>query len=180
MTQKRIELDFSVVNYFDMSRNRTWQIQILPSTSIYLSQFSSFENHGSMVCGVLCSISACATDGRCLKFVMNLYAQQELYLVVVIATILRRNAINCYVQNLFLRGKLYKNHSSSCYEQASNSLYGLKKGGKLAFVKFYTVPFTSKRCIDSTQPVHVKPLVVLSCFGLNGTVPYLSTGQDGF
>ena len=81
-----------------------------------------------MVCGVLCSFLACATDGRCLEVCYEslratraIFGSRNSYCIKA-----QRNKLLC--TKSFLRGKLYKNHSSSCYEQASNSLYGLKKG----------------------------------------------------
>ena len=111
---------------------------------------------------------------------MNLYAQQELYLVVIIATILRRNAINCYVQNLFCEGNCIK---TTVLPVMSKQVipFSISLKGKVSVCEIlYRTFHIQTQYRFNTTCVHVKPLVVLLCFGWNGTVPYPSTGQDGF
>ena len=111
---------------------------------------------------------------------MNLYAQQELYLVVIIATILRRNAINCYVQNLFCEGNCIKTTVLPVMSKHAIP-FSIRWKGKVSVSEIlYRTFHIQTQYRFNTTCVHVKPLVVLLCFGWNGTVPYPSTGQDGF
>ena len=70
----------------------------------------------------LYSISACATVGRCLKVCYESIRATRAIFGSCNSYYIKAQRSKLLCTNLFLRGKLYKNHSSSCYEQASNSL----------------------------------------------------------
>ena len=75
-----------------------------------------------MVCGVLCSFLACATDGRCLEVCYESLRATRAIFGSCNSYYIKAQRSKLLCTNLFLRGKLYKNHSSSRYKQASNSL----------------------------------------------------------
>ena len=78
---------------------------------------------------------------------------------------------------IFLWEKLYKNHSLSCYEQGSNSVHSTK-GGK--FSLWNSIPYLShpNTVWFNNSTCMLNHWLFYCAMVWNGTVPYLSTGQD--